>query len=94
MGFVPSSSTIQLYAYFTDYAREMIFNGDVVDFQIAKFSLHDEDVNYLITSNLDGTTNQPLTSGFLPDYTGDKDICIKSNKSIIVLGKNTLKGST
>lgn len=94
MGFVPSSSTIQLYAYFTEYARERIFNGDVPDFQVTQFSLHDEDVNYRITSNSDGSTNQPLTSGFLPDYTGDNDICIKSNKSFVKLGKNTLTGTT
>jgi len=94
MGFVPSSSTIQLYAYFTEYARERIFNGEVADFQVRNFSLHDEDVNYLITSNSDGTTNQPLTSGFLPDITGDIDSCVKSNKTSIVFGRNMLTGTT
>jgi hypothetical protein len=94
MGFVPSSSTIQLYAYFTEYAREKIFNGDIIDFKVTEFSLHDDDVNYLITSNSNGTTNQPLTSGFLPDITGDIDSCIKSNKTSIVFGRNMLTGTT
>jgi hypothetical protein len=94
MGFVPSSSTIQLYAYFTEYARERIFNGDVPDFKVTHFSLHDDDVNYLITSSSDGSTNKPLESGFIPDITGDIDSCIKSNKNRIELGKNTLTGTT
>jgi hypothetical protein len=94
MGFVPSSSTIQLYAYFTEYARERIFNGEISDFQVRHFSLHDDDINYLVTSNSDGTTNQPLTSGFLPDITGDIDSCIKSNKTSIVFGRNMLTGTT
>jgi hypothetical protein len=93
MGFVTSSSTIQLYAYLTQYARERIFNGDTNEFQAKYFSLHDEDVNYKITSNLDGTINQPLTSGFIPDITGDPDNCIKSMVSK-VLTKNMLVGTT
>lgn len=100
MGFVPSSSTIQLYAYFTEYARERIFNGDVPDFQVTQFSLHDEDINYQISKKTIGTDSSgnilynTLQSGFLPDITGDIDSCIKSNKNSIVFGRNMLTGST
>jgi hypothetical protein len=100
MGFVPSSSTIQLYAYFTEYAREKIFNGVVDDFKVTQFSLHDEDINYLISKETIGvdssgnTLYNTLKSGFLPDITGDIDSCVKSNKSSIVFGKNTLTGTT
>jgi len=97
MGFIKSSTTIQLYAYFTEYARERIFNGDVIDFQIKNFSLHDEDIDYKISKEIIGvdssgnTLYNTLKSGFIPDITGDNDVCIKSNKSTIILGKNTLK---
>jgi hypothetical protein len=100
MGFVPSSSTIQLYAYFTEYAREKIFNGVVDDFKVTQFSLHDEDINYLISKETIGvdssgnTLYNTLKSGFLPDITGDIDSCVKSNKSSIVFGRNMLTGTT
>jgi hypothetical protein len=100
MGFVPSSSTIQLYAYFTEYARERIFNGDVPDFQVRQFSLHDDDIDYQISKETIGvdssgnTLYNTLKSGFLPDITGDIDSCIKSNKNSIVFGRNMLTGTT
>jgi len=100
MGFVPSSSTIQLYAYFTEYARERIFNGVVDDFKVTQFSLHDEDINYIISKETIGvdssgnTLYNTLKSGFLPDITGDIDSCVKSNKSSIVFGRNMLTGTT
>lgn len=84
MGFVPQASSINLYAYFSQYARERIFNGDVPDFQVKFFSLHDEDVNYLISKKIIGadssgnTIYNTLPSGFIPDATGDSDSCIKS----------------
>lgn len=98
MGFIVSSSTVQLYAYFTEYARERIFNGDVIDFQIKNFSLHDEDINYQISKQIIGVDSSGNTlyntpkSGFIPDITGDNDVCIKSNKGMVVFGKNMLKG--
>jgi hypothetical protein len=100
MGFVPSSSTIQLYAYFTEYARERIFNGDVPDFKVTQFTLHDEDINYIISKETIGVDSSGNTiynipkSGFLPDITGDIDSCIKSNKNGIVFGRNMLTGTT
>jgi hypothetical protein len=100
MGFLPSSSTIQLYAYFTEYAREKIFNGDVPDFKVTQFTLHDEDINYIISKETIGvdssgnTLYNTLKSGFIPDITGDIDSCVKSNKSSIVFGRNMLTGTT
>jgi len=83
MGFVPSSSTIQLYAYITQYGRERILNGIESEFTITQFSLHDDDINYqtakeIITDITGGTTYNLVSSGFIPDITGDIDTCIKS----------------
>lgn len=84
MGFVTSSSTIQLYAYMTQYARERILNGDEDQFTITHFSLHDDDINYQIAKNKIGTNitggaiYNLVTSGFIPDITGDIDNCVKS----------------
>jgi hypothetical protein len=84
MGFVTSSSTIQLYAYFTQYAREKILNGDENQFTITHFSLHDDDINYQISAKkigtdiTGGTIYNLVSSGFIPDITGDIDNCIKS----------------
>ena len=100
MGFVPSSSTIQLYAYFTEYARERIFNGEVPDFQVRHFSLHDDDIDYQVSKEIIGvdssgnTLYNTLQSGFIPDITGDIDSCVKSNKASIVFGRNMLTGTT
>lgn len=81
MGFIPQINTKTLYAYLTPKGREYILEGDKQDFQIAYFTLHDDDVNYFISSNISaGTTSKYLTlpSGFVPDITGDIDTCIKS----------------
>lgn len=81
MGFIPKINTKTLYAYLTPLGRKYILDGDKEDFQIAYFTLHDDDVNYFISANISaGTTSTYLTlpSGFVPDITGDIDTCIKS----------------
>lgn len=79
MGFIPQINTKTLYAYLTPKGREYILDGDKQDFQIAYFTLHDDDVNYFVSSNISaGTTYYTLPSGFVPDITGDADTCIKS----------------
>ena len=84
MGFVTSSSTIQLYVYITQYGRERILNGDEYEFRIKHFSLHDDDINYQIaakeigTDITGGTIYNLVSGGFIPDITGDIDNCIKS----------------
>jgi hypothetical protein len=100
MGFLPSSSTIQLYAYFTQYARDKILNGNVVDFKVRQFTLHDEDINYGLSKEIVGTDSSgntlynTLTSGFIPDITGDNDACIKSVSNAYYLINNMLTGTT
>jgi hypothetical protein len=81
MGFIPQINTKTLYAYLTPKGREYILDGNKEDFQIAYFTLHDDDVNYFVSANISaGTTSKYLTlpSGFVPDITGDADTCIKS----------------
>jgi hypothetical protein len=96
MGFIPQVSTKTLYAYLTPLGRQFILDGDKEDFQVAFFSLHDDDVNYYISSNISSSTSYyTLQSGFVPDITGDNDSCIKS----IAQGTrpnmlSTLSGST
>lgn len=98
MGFIPQTNTKTLYAYLTPKGRQYILDGNQEDFQVAFFSLHDDDVNYYISSNLSaGTTSTyyTLQSGFIPDITGDNDTCIKSiaiGTSVNML--STLSGST
>lgn len=96
MGFIPQVSTKTLYAYLTQKGREYILNGDKEDFQVAYFTLHDEDVNYFISSNISaGTTYYTLQSGFVPDITGDADTCIKSIAAGTGVNMmSTLSGST
>jgi hypothetical protein len=79
MGFIPQTNTKTLYAYLTTLGRQYILDGDKEDFQVEFFSLHDDDVNYFISSNISaGTAYYTLQSGFIPDITGDNDSCIKS----------------
>lgn len=93
MGFVASSSTIQLYAYFTQSAREKIFDGEEKNFTATYFTLHDNDVNYYLSSKPTITTPyNTLPSGFIPDVTGDADTCIKSLASGRYLKNNMLTG--
>jgi hypothetical protein len=97
MGFLPSSSTIQLYAYFTQYGRERILNGIESEFTITQFSLHDDDINYKIaakeigTNITGGTIYNLVSSGFIPDITGDNDTCIKSLAKGVAIKGSYLK---
>lgn len=97
MGFIPQIATKTLYAYLTPLGRQYILDGDKADFQVEYFTLHDDDVNYFISSNMSAGTSSyyTLPSGFVPDITGDADTCIKS----IAEGTNinimsSLSGST
>jgi hypothetical protein len=96
MGFIPQVSTKTLYAYLTPKGRKYILDGNQEDFQVAFFSLHDDDVNYFISSNISaGTAYYTLQSGFIPDITGDADTCIKSiSDGTTVNMLCTLSGST
>jgi hypothetical protein len=95
MGFIASASTKTLTAYLTQKGREYILRGNKNDFNIKYFSLHDEDINYHISSDfLSGDYNIP-NSGFIPDITGDDDYCIKSiAQGIIVSPNSVITGGT
>jgi len=78
MGFIAENNTIQIKTYLTQLGRKYILDGNKEDFQIEFFTLHDDDINYQISSNIvDGFYNT-TPSGFIPDLTGDDDTCIKS----------------
>jgi hypothetical protein len=90
MGFIPSASTKTLTAYLTQIGRQYILTGNKNDFNIKFFSLHDNDINYNISSDfVDGDYNI-LKSGFVPDITGDDDDCIKSIAQGIIVNPNTV----
>lgn len=78
MGYVLTSPTQTLYAYLTQKGRNNLLFEDSYNFKIAYFSLHDDDVNYKITSNLVNSEYNKLPEGFVPDVTGDGDVCIRS----------------
>ncbi len=80
MGFISSSSTLDISAYLTYAGRKAILSGQTSDSQIKFFTLGDSDVDYNIAKEtLFGSPNKNiLTSGFVPDLTGDNNGCIKS----------------
>jgi hypothetical protein len=78
MGYIPSSSTQNLYAYLTQTGRYNLLFKDAMDFQVKYFTLHDNDVNYEIASQIINSNFNKLPKGFVPDITGDNDDCIRS----------------
>jgi hypothetical protein len=79
MGFIKQSNTKTVSAYLTPLGRKYVLDGDREEFEIKFFSLHDEDTNYFISSNIiSANTYNTLKSGFVPDITGDDSTCIKS----------------
>ena len=91
MGFTPSSSTQSVNAYLTQSGRKKLLYSSASESQITFFSLHDNDVNYLISSKVDNITltYNILKNGFIPDLTGDNDICIKSVAQAYDVNKNS-----
>lgn len=76
MGFISSaatSTTIELSAFLTHKGREYFIN-DIDNSLISMFSLGDPDTSYVSSS---GKT-KPLTSGNVPDITGDYSGCVLS----------------
>jgi hypothetical protein len=90
MGFLPSASTKTLTAYLTQKGRQYILTGNRTDFNIKFFSLHDNDINYYIASDLLGGDYNIPQSGFIPDITGDDDYCIKSIAEGIIINPNSV----
>ena len=70
MGFISSGNTDGLVAYLTQKGRELLINGDQSNITVKYFSLGDSDTNY---HNI-----FKLTSGTVPDLTGDNSDCVMS----------------
>lgn len=75
MGFVAESNNKKIYAYLTEKGKINVLTGDTIDFEVKYFSLHDNDVNYYISSKKSNNIYNALPSGFIPDITGDDNIC-------------------
>jgi len=75
MSFISSATTITLSAYLTSKGRNFLVSGTKQDIEINQFVLGDSDTDYNLTSQ---TTPLPLTSGNVPDLTGDGVGCVKS----------------
>ena len=85
MGLIQSATTVYARAYLTELGRQYLFdslskpryiqlsNGQTVDrLKIARFSLGDPDVNY--------TLPLPLTSGQIPDLSGENENAVTGAK--------------
>jgi len=78
MGYVPSSATQTLYAYLTQKGRYFLLFSSATESTVKYFSLHDDDINYRISSKNVNSDYNKLPRGFVPDITGDDDDCIRS----------------
>lgn len=90
MGYVPSSTTQTLYAYLTQKGRYNLLFENADAFQIKYFSLHDNDVNYIIAAETINSQFNKLPKGFVPDITGDDDDCIRSIAQASIVDENSI----
>lgn len=74
MGFIPENNKTKLNAFLTQKGRTYYISGTDIDRKVKYFSLGDSDTNYLISAN----DSNYLTSGFIPDLTGNYENCIKT----------------
>ena len=70
MGFINSGNTITLNAYLTPLGRDRLLSKDLNNKVVRSFSFGDSDMNY--------NMNDPLSTGNIPDLTGDDTGCIRS----------------
>lgn len=90
MGYVPSSTTQTLYAYLTQKGRYNLLFENADAFQVKYFSLHDNDINYIIASETINSQFNKLPKGFVPDITGDNDDCIRSIAQAHIVDANSI----
>lgn len=90
MGYTPSSTTQNLYAYLTQTGRYNLLFENADAFQVKYFSLHDNDVNYIIASETINSQFNKLPKGFVPDITGDDDDCIRSIAQAHIVDANSI----
>ena len=90
MGFITDTTPQVIKCYLTQDGRKKLLYSSATHSQIKFFSLHDEDVNYKISSVIDqNLVYNYLKNGFLPDATGDNDICIKSISQAYIVDDNS-----
>ena len=75
MSLITSAATITLVAYLSNKGRNFLISGEKKDIEVTHFVFGDSDTNYNLTSQ---TTAKPLTSGNVPDISGDNTDCVKS----------------
>ena len=90
MGYVPSSTTQTLYAYLTQKGRYNLLFENADAFQVKYFSLHDNDVDYTVASEIINSQYNKLPKGFVPDITGDDDDCIRSIAQAYIVDANSI----
>ena len=90
MGYVPSSTTQNLYAYLTQKGRYNLLFENADAFQVKYFSLHDNDVDYTVASEMINSQYNKLPKGFVPDITGDDDDCIRSIAQAYIVDANSI----
>jgi hypothetical protein len=80
MGYITSGATVYIDCFLTQKGKELFFIGEDEDIIVKYFSLGDSDTNYIITNNLNITTQDDniLTEGFVPSISGNYDECSKS----------------
>ena len=80
MGYITSGATVYIDCFLTQKGKELFFIGEDEDIIVKYFSLGDSDTNYVITNNLNITTQDDnvLTEGFIPSISGNYDECAKS----------------
>ena len=80
MGYITSGATVYIDCFLTQKGKELFFIGEDEDIIVKYFSLGDSDTNYIITNNLNITTQDDniLTGGFIPSISGNYDECAKS----------------
>ena len=80
MGYITSGATVYIDCFLTQKGKELFFIGEDEDIIVKDFSLGDSDTNYVITNNLNITTQDDnvLTEGFIPSISGNYDECAKS----------------
>jgi hypothetical protein len=90
MGYIPSSTTQTLQAYLTQQGRYNLLFKNAADFQVKYFSLHDNDVNYIIAAESVNLDFNKLPNGFVPDITGDGNDCIRSVAQAHIVDANSI----
>ncbi|PCI27755.1 hypothetical protein COB55_05100 [Candidatus Wolfebacteria bacterium] len=75
MSFITSSTTVTITTYLTSKGRNFLVSGTKKDIEITQYVLGDSDTNY---NQVSQAIPLPLTSGNVPDITGDNTDCVKS----------------